>query len=183
MTRGCIPTKALVRAAEIAEDVRRADEFGIRVGAVEIDFGAVMARVRRVIDEGVSFYEHQIEKDDGVTLFRGHARFVSEHAIECAGKRVEFDDALVAAGARPRIPEIPGLDAVPYATSDDLLHAAELPEHLVCLGAGAVALEFAQIYRRLGARVTLIQRGPRIATLEEPELTGLLRGYLEEEGV
>lgn len=150
---------------------------------MEIDFGAVMARVRRVIDEGVSFYEHQIEKDDGVTLFRGHARFVSEHAIECAGKRVEFDDALVAAGARPRIPEIPGLDAVPYATSDDLLHAAELPEHLVCLGAGAVALEFAQIYRRLGARVTLIQRGPRIATLQEPELTGLLRGYLEEEGV
>lgn len=142
-----------------------------------------MARVRRVIDDGVSFYEHQIEKDDGVTLFRGHARFTREHTIDCAGEQVEFEHALIAAGARPRIPEIPGLDTVPYVTSDDLLRASELPEHLVCLGAGAVALEFAQIYRRLGARVTMIQRGPHLASLEEPELSGLLRGYLEEEGV
>ena len=142
-----------------------------------------MARVRRVIDDGVSFYEHQVDKDDGITLFRGQARFASEHAIECDGEQVEFEHALIAAGARPRIPAIPGLDRVPYATSDDLLQATELPEHLVCLGAGAVALEFAQIYRRLGARVTVIQRGARIATLEEPELSALLRRYLEEEGV
>ncbi len=142
-----------------------------------------MARVRQVIDDGVSFYEHQLDKDDGVTLFRGHARFVSEHAIECNGEQVEFEQALIAAGARPRIPTIPGLDGVPYVTSDDLLQATELPEHLVCLGAGAVALEFAQIYRRLGAQVTVVQRGARIASLEEPELSGLLRRYLEEEGI
>ena len=142
-----------------------------------------MARVRRVIDDGVSFYEHQIDKDAGVALFRGHARFVDDHVIECGGERVEFEQALIATGARPRMPEIPGLDRVPFATSDDLLQATELPAHLVCLGAGAVALEFAQIYRRLGARVTIIQRGPRIATLEEPELSDLLRRYLEEEGV
>ncbi len=142
-----------------------------------------MARIQRVIDDGVSFYEHQIDKDDGVTLFRGHARFLSEHAIESGGERVEFERALIAAGARPRIPEIPGLDAVPYMTSDDLLHVTELPEHLVCLGAGAVSLEFAQVYRRLGSRVTIVQRGSRLATLEDPELSELLRRYLEEEGV
>ena len=142
-----------------------------------------MARVRHVIDDGVSFYEHQIDKDDGITLFHGQARFVGEHAIECGGERVEFEHSLIAVGARPRIPAIPGLDRVPYATSDDLLQATELPEHLVCRGAGAVALEFAQIYRRLGAQVTVVQRGARIATLEEPELSGLLRRYLEEEGV
>lgn len=142
-----------------------------------------MARIRRVIDDGVSFYEHQIDKDDGIALFRGHARFVAEHELECNGERIEFEHALIAAGARPRIPAIPGFDRIPYATSDDLLQATELPEHLVCLGAGAVALEFAQVYRRLGARVTVIQRGTRIATLEEPELSGLLRRYLEDEGV
>jgi len=150
---------------------------------VEVDFAAVMARVRAVIEDGVSFYEHQIDKDDGVTLFRGDARFVAEHAIECNGERVEFEQGLIATGARPRIPEIPGLDAVPFSTSDDLLQATELPEHLVSFGAGAVSLEFAQAYRRLGARVTIVQRGTHLASAEEPELTALLRRYLEEDGI
>ena len=150
---------------------------------MKVDFTAVMARVQRVIDEGVAFYEHQIERDPGTTLFRGHARFVDEHRIECDGRTIEFEHALIATGARPRVPDLPGLDRVPYATSDDLLCARELPRHLVCVGAGAVALEFAQIYRRLGAEVTVIQRGPQIATLEDRELANLLQRYLEEEGV
>jgi pyruvate/2-oxoglutarate dehydrogenase complex dihydrolipoamide dehydrogenase (E3) component len=153
------------------------------VRGVKVDFGAVMARVQRVIDEGVSFYEHLIERDDGVTLFRGHARFVDEHRIECGGQTIEFERALIATGARPRVPDLPGLDRVPFATSDDLLRARQLPRNLVCVGAGAVALEFAQIYRRLGAEVTVIQRGPHVATLEDAELAGLLRRYLEDEGV
>ena len=150
---------------------------------VSVDFRAVMERVQRVIDEGVSFYEYQVARDDGITLYRGHARFVDEHRIECDGVTVTFDHALIASGARPRIPDLPGLDRVPFATSDDLLLARELPRHLVCVGAGAVALEFAQIYRRLGAEVTVLQRGPQIATLEDRELSKLLHRYLEEEGV
>jgi pyruvate/2-oxoglutarate dehydrogenase complex dihydrolipoamide dehydrogenase (E3) component len=150
---------------------------------VSVDFPAVMARIQRVIDDGVSFYEHQIERDEGVTLFRGAARFVDEHRLETEDAQVEFRHALIATGARPRVPEIPGLDTVPFATSDDLLHARELPQHLVCLGAGAVALEFAQVYRRLGAEVTIVQRGPSLATLEDAELSNLLRRYLEEEGI
>jgi pyruvate/2-oxoglutarate dehydrogenase complex dihydrolipoamide dehydrogenase (E3) component len=142
-----------------------------------------MARVRRVIDDGVSFYEHQVERDDGVTLFRGRACFVADHRLETDEAQVEFRHALIATGARPHVPAIPGLDRVAFATSDDLLQARELPRHLVCLGAGAVALEFAQVYRRLGAEVTIVQRGPRLATLEEPELSNLLRRYLEEEGI
>ncbi len=150
---------------------------------MKVDFPNVMERVQRIIDEGVAFYEHQIERDDGVVLHRGHARFVDEHRIECNGHTVEFEHALIASGARPRIPDLPGLDRVPYSTSDDLLQARELPRHLVCVGAGAVALEFAQIYRRLGAEVTIVQRGPQIASLEDRELAELLKRYLEEEGV
>lgn len=142
-----------------------------------------MARIQRVIDEGVSFYEHQIERDDGVTLFRGNARFVDEHRLETEEGHAEFRNALIATGARPRVPPIPGLDGIPFATSDDLLHARELPRHLICLGAGAVALEFAQVYRRLGAEVTIIQRGSQLATLEDAELAQLLRRYLEDEGI
>jgi len=142
-----------------------------------------MARVRRIIDEGIAFYEHGIERDEGVALVRGRARFVSEHSIECEGERFEFDHALIATGARPTLPAIPGLDAVPFATSDDLLRATELPGHLVALGAGAISLEFAQAYRRLGADVTVVIRGDRLARGEDPELTELLARYLREEGV
>jgi pyruvate/2-oxoglutarate dehydrogenase complex dihydrolipoamide dehydrogenase (E3) component len=142
-----------------------------------------MVRIRRVIDDGVAFYERQIGKDDGVTLFRGAARFGGENMLECNGDRIEFRRALIASGAGPRVPDIPGLDRVPFVTSDDLLRETELPGHLVCLGAGAVSLEFAQVYRRLGAEVTIIQRGPRLASVEEPELTQLLRRYMEDEGI
>ena len=142
-----------------------------------------MARVRRVIDDGISFYEHAIERDEGVTLFRDRARFGSENAIECGGATIEFDHALIATGARPTIPPIPGLDHVPFATSDDLLRATELPGHLIALGAGAISLEFAQAYRRLGAEVTVVLRGTHLARGEDAELTALLATYLEGEGV
>ncbi len=141
-----------------------------------------MARVRRVIDDGISFYKHAIERDEGVTLFSGRARFASEHTLECNGANVEFDHALIATGARPTVPAIPGLDHVPFATSDDLLQATELPAHLVALGAGAISLEFAQAYRRLGGDVTIVLRGDHLARGEDAELT-LLATYLEEEGV
>ena len=142
-----------------------------------------MARVRTVIDDGIAFYEHQIERDEGTTLYRCRARVVEEHAIECGGQTVEFDRLLIASGARPRIPDLLGLDSVPFVTSDDLLQATELPGHLVCLGAGAVSLEFAQAYRRFGAEVTIVLRGPHIARGEDAELAELLQRYLEEEGI
>lgn len=150
---------------------------------MDVDFAAVMERVRRVIDEGTAFYESGIDRDEGVTLFRGRARFTSEHALECNGELVEFDHALIATGARPIVPPIPGLESVPFATSDDLLRATELPGHLVALGAGAISLEFAQAYRRLGADVTVVLRGERVARGEDAELAELLGRYLEEEGV
>ncbi len=142
-----------------------------------------MSRVRHVIDEGIAFYESAIERDKGVTLFRGHARFTSDHTLECNGDTIEFEHALVASGARPTLPPLPGLERVPFATSDDLLQATELPGHLVALGAGAVSLEFAQAYRRLGAEVTVVLRGDRVARGEDTELTDLLGRYLQEEGI
>jgi pyruvate/2-oxoglutarate dehydrogenase complex dihydrolipoamide dehydrogenase (E3) component len=83
-----------------------------------------MTRIERVIDDGVAFYERQIARDDDVSLLRGAARFVDEHTLECNGERVEFGQALIASGARPHIPDIPGLERVPFATSDDLLRHA-----------------------------------------------------------
>ena len=160
----------------------RASEFGIRVRDAEVDFAAVMARVRRVIEEGTVHYERLLE-DRGVELVRAPARFVSANELEAPDLRLPFTHALVATGSRPRRLDVRGADGVPTVTSDDLMHVTELPGHLVCVGAGAVSLEFAQAYRRLGAEVTIVQRGAHLAHGEDPELGDLLKAYLEEEGV
>jgi pyruvate/2-oxoglutarate dehydrogenase complex dihydrolipoamide dehydrogenase (E3) component len=141
-----------------------------------------MARVRRIIDEGTLFYERLLA-ERGVDLVRLPARFVSPHELEAGDLRVAFSHALIATGSRPRRLDVPGADVVPTVTSDDLMHATELPGHLVCVGAGAVSLEFAQAYRRLGAEVTIVQRGSHLAHGEDEELGDLLRAYLEEEGI
>jgi pyruvate/2-oxoglutarate dehydrogenase complex dihydrolipoamide dehydrogenase (E3) component len=141
-----------------------------------------MARVRRVIVEGTLYYERLLA-ERGVDLVRLPARFVSPHELEAGDLRVAFSHALIATGSRPRSLDIPGADIVPTVTSDDLIHATELPGHLVCVGAGAVSLEFAQAYRRLGADVTIVQRSAHLAHGEDEELGDLLHAYLEEEGV
>jgi len=141
-----------------------------------------MGRVRRIIDEGVEHYERLLA-EHGVELVRAAARFTSANELEAGDLRVRFTHALIATGARPRALEVPGADTVPTVTSDDLMHVTELPGHLVCVGAGAVSLEFAQAYRRLGAEVTIVQRGAHLAHGEDEELGDLLKAYLEEEGV
>ena len=141
-----------------------------------------MARVRRIIEEGADHYERLLT-ERGVDLVRLPARFVSPHELEAGDLRIAFRHALLATGARPRPLELPGADTVPTVTSDDLMHATELPGHLVSVGAGAVSLEFAQAYRRLGAEVTIVQRGAHLAHGEDEELGDLLKAYLEEEGV
>jgi pyruvate/2-oxoglutarate dehydrogenase complex dihydrolipoamide dehydrogenase (E3) component len=141
-----------------------------------------MARVRRIIDEGTVFYERLLA-ERGVELVRDPARFVGANELEAGDLRIRFAHALIATGARPRALDVPGADQVPTVTSDDLMHVTELPGHLVCVGAGAVSLEFAQAYRRLGAEVTVVQRGSHLAHGEDGELGDLLKAYFEEEGL
>ena len=141
-----------------------------------------MARVRRIIDEGTDYYERLLA-ERGVDLVRLPARFVGANELEAGDLRVRFSHALIATGARPRALDVPGADEVPTVTSDDLMHVTELPGHFVCVGAGAVSLEFAQAYCRLGAEVTVVQRGPHLAHGEDEELGDLLKASFEEEGI
>ena len=141
-----------------------------------------MARVRRIIDEGTDYYERLLA-ERGVDLVRLPVRFVGANELEAGDLRVRFSHALIATGARPRTLDVPGADEVPTVTSDELMHVTELPGHFVCVGAGAVSLEFAQAYRRLGAEVTVVQRGPHLAHGEDEELGDLLKAYFEEEGI
>ena len=142
-----------------------------------------MGRVRRVIEEGTAFYEREIEADPEIHLYRERAVFTSATTLQAGEHEIEFRHALLAPGADPAIPDVPGANLPAVVTSDELLKATALPEHLICIGAGAVGLEFAQAYRRLGARVTVLQRGEHIAKGEDPELADLLADYLRDEGV
>ena len=183
-TRGCIPSKALIRSAEIAHEARRAAEFGVRIGAVEVDFAAVMARVRGIIDQGSRGSRGYVESLDGVEIVDGEATFTGPDTVVVDGRELAAPTIVIATGADPTVPPIPGLDTVPYWTSDDLLlRVTELPRRLAVIGAGPIALELGQAMARLGTQVTIVEVLPRMLVAAEPELSDMLRGYLADEGI
>lgn len=182
-TRGCIPTKALIRSAEVAHEIRRADEFGIRVGHVEVDFAAVMDRVRGIIDRGSRGAQGWLESLKGVELIAGEARLVGPAAVRVDGRVLTAPRIIIASGAEPAPITIPGLESTPFMTSDDLLALSELPASLLIVGAGPIALELGQALSRLGSRVTLVEVAPVFLPGVDPEFADALRGLLAEEGV
>ena len=182
-TKGCIPSKALIRSAEIAHEARRASEFGIHVGNVEVDFPAVMERVRSIIDRGSNGARGYLESLASVDLIDGEARLTGPTSVMVAGRELSAPKILLATGAEPSVPPIPGLDRVPYMTSDDVLLLTDLPERILVVGGGPIALELGQALSRLGATVTILEVQPRLMPSEEPEIVELLTGYLRDEGI
>jgi pyruvate/2-oxoglutarate dehydrogenase complex dihydrolipoamide dehydrogenase (E3) component len=182
---GCDPTKAMLKAARVAATVRRAAEFGIRVpGPVEVDFEAVMRRVRRLIDEetsaGASIYEGR-----GARVFAQEARLTGEHRVELAdGTPFEADRIVLATGSEATAPPVDGLDAGGYWTNKEAIwHGTGVPPSLAVIGAGAIGVEFAQIYARFGARVTLIEAFDRVLPPEDPDSSSAIAGSIASEGI
>ena len=182
-TRGCIPSKALIRSAEIAHEARRASEFGVRVGTVEVDFAAVMTRVRDIVSRGSNGARGYVESLDGVEIVDGEAAFSDSTTVTVGTRELSAPTVLVTTGAAPTVPRIPGLDAVAYWTSDDLLRATELPRRLVVIGGGPIALELGQAMARLGSSVTIVEVMPRLLPDAEPDIAEMLHGYLVDEGI
>jgi pyruvate/2-oxoglutarate dehydrogenase complex dihydrolipoamide dehydrogenase (E3) component len=183
LLRGCIPSNALVRSAEVAHEARRAAEFGIRVGAVDVDFPAVMARIHAIVDKGVAGTRAWVTSFDGVELILGEATFVGSGEISVGGRVVRAPRIILATGAAPSRPPIPGLAETPHLVSDDVLQLTELPRRLVIIGGGPIALELGQALGRLGAEVVIVEVQPRLLPSEEPEIVDALAGYLLEEGI
>jgi pyruvate/2-oxoglutarate dehydrogenase complex dihydrolipoamide dehydrogenase (E3) component len=186
---GCTPTKAVIASARLAHQARRASEFGLRIPTITVDFPAVLAAARAVVRESRDGLEEDFENAGGnPTLLRGHARFTGRddlgfHVRIGDGPTVTARQVVLNTGTRALIPEIPGLAGVPFLTADNWLDHADLPEHLILLGGGYIGLEMGQFYRRMGSRVTVVERGPRLMEREDPEVAEALRNYLEEEGV
>lgn len=187
---GCIPSKALLKAAKVREHARSAARYGLDPAELRVDLAKVLGRVhaiqKRVYEEAD---RPEIIATFGVEVRTGEARFTGPHAIELAtrdGKppmRVRFRRAVIASGSAPVVPAIDGLEAVAFLTNETIFRLKVLPAHLVVLGGGPIGVEMAQAFRRLGSRVTVLQRDEAILPKDDRELTALLRMRLESEGV
>jgi pyruvate/2-oxoglutarate dehydrogenase complex dihydrolipoamide dehydrogenase (E3) component len=181
---GCVPSKALLRCARAAADARRAAEFGVRVpGPVEVDFPAVMRRMRRLRADLSRHDSAERFRRLGVDVFLGEARFTGPATIEVGGQTLRFARAAIATGARAAHPDLPGLKEMGFLTNETVFDLIELPRRLVVLGAGPIGCELAQAFRRFGSEVHLVNRSPGLLAKEEPEAVAVVRRQLERDGV
>jgi pyruvate/2-oxoglutarate dehydrogenase complex dihydrolipoamide dehydrogenase (E3) component len=178
--RGCMPSKTLLRSAEVAHLVAQAPQFGIEPGVARVDVPAVMARKRRIIKE---FADYRIEGIEEFPILRGAVAFTGPDGLIVGRTPLRAEKYLVATGSVINVPEIPGLAEAGYVTSDDVLELDSLPESVVVLGGGLVACELAQYLARLGVKVTMLQRSLSLLSGEDPDVGFALQRALVDEGL
>jgi pyruvate/2-oxoglutarate dehydrogenase complex dihydrolipoamide dehydrogenase (E3) component len=180
--RGCMPTKTILRSSDIMALMQRAGEFGLSASGIQADLAAIIDRKHRLIRE---FADYRIEqlKNPRFTLIEDRATFVSPNEIEVGGKRLTAKSFIIATGSVIDQVPVPGLEETGYLTSDDVLELKDQPESMIVLGAGAVAMELAQFYQRIGTQVTLIQRSPHILSSTDEDLARPVETRLREEGM
>lgn len=180
---GCVPSKALLAAAEAAASARDAARFGVHVEAIRVDFSQAMRHVHAAIQHIAPVDSPEALEASGVTVRRGAGRFVDDGALEVDGETVHFRQAVIATGAAPALPAIPGLAALDVLTSDSVWELTEAPRRLAVLGAGSIGCELGQGLSRLGVDVTLVEGAPRILPREDPDAAAVIHRALAGEGV
>lgn len=185
---GCTPTKTLVASAQMAHQARRAGEYGVNTGPVQVDFDAVKRRKDETVQQFRSSIEKSFEQTEHLTLIYGEARFTGPKQLEIAlndgGKQTVTSDLIfIDCGTSALKPDIEGLDTVPWLDSTAIMDVAERPEHLVILGGGYISLEFGQMFKRFGSNVTLIERGEQVLGREDPDVAEAVTTILRDEGL
>ncbi len=184
---GCTPTKTMIASAKVAHLARRGEDYGVKVESVRVDMQRVRERQREIVERFRASSEKGLEQQDNLTFIRGHAHFLGPKTlrVEGEGETLELaaDTIILDVGQRPRVPELAGLEELPYLTSSSILDLAEVPEHLIILGGGYIGLEFAQMFRRFGSEVTVVQHGAQLLPREDKDVAEALRELLEEDGV
>jgi pyruvate/2-oxoglutarate dehydrogenase complex dihydrolipoamide dehydrogenase (E3) component len=180
---GCTPTKTLIATARVAWVTRRAADYGISTGPVVLDMKGVKARKDKVVGNAVKGLEDWLGGMENVEIIRGSARFTGPNEIAVGEQRLSADRIFLNTGARPMVPDWPGIGKVPYLTNRSMMDLDVLPSHLVIVGGSYVGLEFAQMYRRFGSEVTVLQRSERLLTREDADVAEALRAILAAEGI
>jgi pyruvate/2-oxoglutarate dehydrogenase complex dihydrolipoamide dehydrogenase (E3) component len=180
---GCTPTKAMVACATVAHTAREAARFGVHLDTnIRVSLAEVKSRADKILQNSRESLGTMLA-NAGCTVVYGHARFVSTHEIQVGGETLRGEQIFLNVGSRAAIPKLPGLQAVNYLTNSSLLALTELPGHLVVVGSGAVGVEFAQMFRRFGCEVTLVEMKPRLMRREDSAASGLVAELLQSEGV
>jgi pyruvate/2-oxoglutarate dehydrogenase complex dihydrolipoamide dehydrogenase (E3) component len=180
---GCTPTKTMVHRAQVAHYVRNAARWGVNASNVSVDLAKIVAQKDEVVLSFRGGQQKQVDKRPTLHLHRGHARFVGAHQLKVGDDLLESERIFIDTGARPSIPELPGLETVSYLTNESIMQLTRVPEHLLILGGGYIGLEFGQMFRRFGSRVTILHAGAQIVAREDPEITAELQKVLEAEGM
>ena len=180
---GCTPTKALVASAYAAHLARRAADYGVHTGSVSVDFAAVKSRMKAIVERSRSGLDKWLSSTPNCIVLYGSARFTGPKQLQVGDAVLEAEQIFLNVGARASIPAMPGVDTVPFLTNSTILELEELPQHLIVVGAGAIGLEFAQIFRRLGSEVTIIEKHARLASTEDEDTSKVLAEIFVSEGI
>ncbi len=178
LNRGCIPTKTMIASAEVAHSARGAGELGVHVSTPTVDLEAVIDRKNGIVESIREGSYRAVEARDSLVFHKGKGRFTGRHSMQVGDEEIEFDKIFLNTGTRDSVAGIEGLDSVPYLTSRTILDWRDLPEHLVVVGGGFVGCEFAQMFRRFGSRVTIVQRSERLIPGEDSDISAaVLEGF------
>lgn len=185
---GCTPTKTMIASARIAHLARRASDYGVRTGRIDVDLAAVRRRKREIVDLFSDGSKKGIRRHETLELILGEASFVGPHELEVklsdgGMRRLMAPKIFINAGGRPTVPPIPGLGDVDFLDSTSVMELSEVPNHLVILGGGFIGLEFAQMFRRFGSEVTVVERAPRLANREDEDVADAIEQILREDGI
>jgi pyruvate/2-oxoglutarate dehydrogenase complex dihydrolipoamide dehydrogenase (E3) component len=181
---GCMPTKTLVASAYAAHLARRSAEYGVGIASeIAIDMKRVKGRADTVSTNARTGIESGLRRMDGLTVVQGHARFVGPAAVRIGDETLTAPRIFINVGGRASIPDMPGVDTVDYLTNTSILKLDAVPRHLVVVGGSYIGLEFAQMYRRFGAEVTVVEKGPRLIGREDEDVSEAVREILVDEGI
>jgi pyruvate/2-oxoglutarate dehydrogenase complex dihydrolipoamide dehydrogenase (E3) component len=183
INEGCTPTKTMVASARVAYLARRGADYGVDTGDVRVNLPKVRERKRNIVESFRAGSRRRVESAEGLDLVLGEARFTAPRTVALDGRSFEGDLVFINTGGRPAAPDVPGLDAVAPLDSTSIMELERVPEHLLVLGGGYIGLEFAQMFRRFGSRVTIIQRGRQLLPLEDEDVADAVLGVLREDGV
>lgn len=180
---GCTPTKTMVHRAQVAHYARNAARWGVHTSNVSVDLSKIVAQKDEVVLRFRNGQQTQLDKRPNLRLYRGQARFVGPHQLKVGDDLLESEKIFINTGGHPLISSLPGLENVPYLTNESIMQLTSVPEHLLVLGAGYIGLEFGQMFRRFGSRVTVLHASLQIVPREDPEIAAELQKALEAEGI